>query len=227
MTFDQILPLLYIFIFFFLIMIFDTCINFFMQNSIFQRSYRYFVAPGIIIHEFSHALAAIITFHKIQKINLFDLKGGYIVHEKTREPISQVIISFAPILGISGMFLFFTWLLQPTWLQYMHSYSYKPVFEIIKNIDLTRWQTWLHLYLSISLAAALAPSRQDFKVALSGIALILLVIFILSVSSLQPIITNSLQHLYAITLFIIAFLTLALLLSIIIYLFSKLLKLNR
>ena len=224
--FTQLLPIIYIFCFFAIIMTFDAAINFFARNSFIGYKYRYFVAPGVIVHEFSHAIAAILTFHKVEKINIFDPNGGYVIHQKTREPVSQVIISFAPIIGISLSFLASTYLLQPGWLAPLDHYSINSVLQILASTSFSSWQTWLYFYLCLSFATCLAPSKQDFKVAFAGILFILLILFLISISSYQPNLLNFLQHGYLVAIFIIVFLTLALLISLLFYIITRVIDIN-
>ncbi|MCD4656429.1 MAG: M50 family metallopeptidase [Planctomycetes bacterium] len=68
------------------------------------RAFRIFVAPGIIIHEYSHAIACILTRAKIREIKLFKRDGGHVAHEAPKWPpkfkfLSNVFISFAPVIG--------------------------------------------------------------------------------------------------------------------------------
>ncbi len=216
------LPLIYIFSFFTLIMIFDSLINYFMRESFIGMKYRYFVAPGIIIHEYSHALFALLTFHKVSKISLFDPNGGYVLHQKTREPLSQVLISFAPIIGISLSFYLITYLLQPNWLHQVNLHDPNSFLHTLSQTDFTRWQTWLHLYLATSFATCLAPSRQDYKVALSGILILILIIFLLSQTTFGQPITNLIEKNYFLAIFTLGFLSIALLISFLIYSITKL-----
>ncbi len=86
--------------------------------------FRLFVAPGIIVHEYSHALACLITGTKIHEIRLFKREGGHVKHDNPAPTIlgvpwlgrgleapsgagkfvryrffSQFLISFAPVFG--------------------------------------------------------------------------------------------------------------------------------
>jgi hypothetical protein len=92
--------------------------------------FRIFIAPGIIVHEYSHALACLLTGTKIVEIKLFKTEGGHVRHEKppktllglprlskqAEDPrkgdwlrvssVSQFIISFAPVAGcLAAIFL--------------------------------------------------------------------------------------------------------------------------
>lgn len=221
---SAILPIIYILIFFIIILIFDWLINFFMQNSFFGGIYRFFIAPGIIVHELSHALFVKLTFHKIKKISMFDPQGGYVIYNKTREPISQVLISFAPIIGITLFFLLITFLLQPKLLINVQHIDTHQIMETLRQIDFSRWQTWLHIYLSISLASSLAPSKQDFKVAFLGIVAILSSIYLLGFTSLNHPLSLTINKLSFLAIIIVAFLSLALLISFVFFTITRLAK---
>ena len=142
--------------------------------SIFSaKKYRIFVAPGIIVHEFSHAIAALICGARIQKIDLFSPQGGSIVSTKPKIPVfGDFLVSFSPILGGIGMILFLSWI-----------FRFQPYFPIIdlsqpfwtglwlslNNIVLffqsrwLAWEFWVFAYLVISIAICLVPSARDLK----------------------------------------------------------------
>lgn len=72
------------------------------------RGFRIFVAPGVIVHEYSHVLACLLMGARIEKIALFEKTGGYVRHSIPKIPkwppvvgpsIGMVVISFAPIFG--------------------------------------------------------------------------------------------------------------------------------
>jgi hypothetical protein len=72
-------------------------IEFFLVRSFMGRYYRIFVAPGIIVHELSHAFACLITGAEIKRINLFEPSGGSVEHSNSKIPVlGQAIVSFAP-----------------------------------------------------------------------------------------------------------------------------------
>ena len=176
-------------IFLWLVLIFglSLALNNLWNKILFGIKYRFFIAPGIIIHEFSHALACFLTGAKIQEINLFSSQGGYIRHGSSKIPIiGKIFISFAPILGGIGALWLFTWLFnlgfafdgvdfsQP----FIHGLSTViqgvPVFI---QANWLSWQFWLFVYLSISIIICLIPSKQDLKNAFVG----LLIVFILGI----------------------------------------------
>jgi len=69
--------------------------------------YRVLVAPGVIIHELSHALGCLLTFSKIQSINVFKRDGGELKHSGSPIPlIGNVIISLMPVVVGVGILYF-------------------------------------------------------------------------------------------------------------------------
>ena len=97
-----------------------------------MRAFRLFVAPGIIVHEYSHALACLLTGTKIHEIKLFKRDGGHVKHEKPAatfmgvpflapyqegkggklmktRALSQFLISFAPVLGCLACIWVMSW----------------------------------------------------------------------------------------------------------------------
>jgi hypothetical protein len=68
-------------------------------------AHRVFVGPGVIVHEYSHALACVLTGTKIHEIKLFEKTGGHVTHEK-RNPFIMAVIAMAPLFGgILAIFL--------------------------------------------------------------------------------------------------------------------------
>jgi len=112
--------------------------------------YRVLVAPGVIIHEFSHALGCLITGAKIQSINFFKRDGGELKHTGSPIPvIGNVVISLMPMVtGI--LILYFT-----------------PKLSNLTNLsnwsNYSTWQFWAFIYLIFNLVATMAPSKQDIK----------------------------------------------------------------
>lgn len=64
--------------------------------------FRLFIAPGVIVHEFSHALACLFTGAKVTRISLFAPEGGYVEHSRSRLGfLGAAAIAMAPIFGIT------------------------------------------------------------------------------------------------------------------------------
>ena len=158
--------------------------------------------PGVVIHEMSHAVGCLLTFTKIHKINLFKPEGetlGSVEHANTKNPISRIIISTAPLFGVTGVMwaltiLFFNdfYNVQVGGLEialdsftsfksffsfsgdyFMHYWNFLK--ELIVTIDFSNWWTYIYLYLMLSLSSHAAPSKQDLKYTFSGVLLLALI----------------------------------------------------
>ena len=139
----------------------------------------FILAPGVVIHELSHAVGCLLVGAKIKEIKLFSPKGdslGYVSHTKAKIPIiGQLVISIAPLVGCS-LFLFFIAFITdfPTDYEYTIELTDKDAFieffriiedgiEFITKSDFTNLKTWVFLYFALSLSANIAPSSKDFK----------------------------------------------------------------
>lgn len=147
--------------------------------------------PGVIVHELSHLTGCLITFTKVVEVKLFAPSGetlGYVSHVKTQNPIKNIIISIAPLFGVSLVIAGIMQLLIPDTYSIVSNLNLSAFsspsgfIEIIKksftSLAFGNWQTYLALYLLITLSSHAAPSRIDLKHAATGFAG-LLVLFIL------------------------------------------------
>jgi len=141
------------------------------------RKYRIFLTPGIIVHEFSHALACLLTGAKIRKISLFRSDGGYVVHEKPKIPIlGEVLISLAPIFGGLAMIFFLSFLFK------LFLPSETGGFIKWLSINWLDWQFWVFTYLNLSIIVCLNPSFQDLKNAFAAFLVILGAVWLLGIT---------------------------------------------
>lgn len=156
------------------ILVLAFLIDLLLVNSIFGRSYRIFVGLGVIIHEFSHALLCLLMGAKITKIALFDKDGGSVEHTKPLVPIiGQVLISLAPFyLGAIAIYFLSLWI----GLKQVDLGSISLTFDgainffrsLIGTINFSDYKNWIIIYLVLSIAVTMTPSKQDIKnVALS------------------------------------------------------------
>lgn len=176
-----------LFIFICATIILSALINFFLSNSILGQSYRIFVAPGIVVHEFSHALICFLTGAKVTKISLFDKEGGSVQHQPSKLPvIGPLLISFAPfIFGVILIILFAHWLglksSDITTLQPDVNSIVAFIKSLIHQINFHSPSNWLILYLTLSTVVTMTPSRQDIL----NIAFLLVIIVAVSFYLLQ------------------------------------------
>ncbi len=150
--------------------------------------YFFIVWPGVVIHELSHFIGALITLTPIHGLSLTPeegLKGelllGKVVHESTSNPFKKVTISGAPFVGGSvALWVFLhalsgdatapliTDALSGNLAGYTHAW-----WEFIKHMTLafqyTYWLHWIFVYCIFSISSQLAPSWHDLKYTLIGI----------------------------------------------------------
>jgi hypothetical protein len=112
---------------------------------------NYITFPGIIIHELSHALLAILTGAKIKEIKLieFNTNGrlGHVVYylcgNKIQHAIQHSITSCAPVL--TGILI-----------EYV-------IWKVVFNVALPVWSIILLIYVSISVFNHMSMSKEDVK----------------------------------------------------------------
>lgn len=122
---------------------------------------------GAFIHESSHAILCLLTGAKIHKYKVISLQPQ-VTYTNSKLPIlGNLLISIAPVLG--GLtFLFFVnkFFLQNQFI--MPAFSSWKFFltdflKFIGQINLTKWQDWVLLFLFFNMGAMLGPSWQDLK----------------------------------------------------------------
>ncbi len=158
-------------------------INMILLNSV-GGIYRVFIAPGVIVHEMSHAFACLITGAKVTSIQVFKKNGGEVRHNMPKIPIiGQILISLAPfIVGFLAIYFL------------AKTVGFKPlpvdsisdpnnIIAIIKDmiisIDYRSLISWLAFYLIITIAVTMIPSTQDFRNILLSIIALIIIIYIL------------------------------------------------
>lgn len=162
--------------------------------------------PGVAVHELSHLVGCLITFTKVYQVKLFALQGetlGFVSHARSRNPIKNIIISLAPLFGVTVVIwllikfllpeLYFT-ILNPVktaladFSTFGHFFSFtKEYFSqygqyisaLWQNIDFFKWQTYVFIYLMLSLGAHAAPSKEDLKHTFWGMAGLVVIFTIL------------------------------------------------
>jgi len=159
-------------------------IDFLLSRSVFGRSYRIFVAPGVILHELSHAFFCLITGAKIKNISLFEKEGGSVTHEHPKIMIiGPILIAYAPLLlGIIAIFIISKWVGVKAD-QDIFSISSRNTVEILRNtfgaINFANYINWILMYLVFSIAVTMTPSFQDFKNAIFPTLIFAVSIYIL------------------------------------------------
>jgi len=136
--------------------------------------------PGVLIHELSHFVGAVITFTKIRGISLWPHDQGNsrvfgsVEFEGTKNPIKLVAISMLPLFV--GSFLLYLGM------GYFHIHAGLPLPNVFAYTDYAifiakesiaafapdQLLDWIVLYLLIAVAVHLAPSTQDLKYTTMG-----------------------------------------------------------
>lgn len=157
------------------------------QTIPFRVLYYIIRAPGVIIHECCHVFGCLITGAKIKNVVLFSKTGGSVSYLRPAIPyLGDVIISMAPVIGVPVILVGITWVFQtysgcyfPPFPLYIHSIN--SLNELLVDLMglfsqnlMVNFNIWfvLYLYLTLSLATSIAPSGQDIKNCIVGIAII-------------------------------------------------------
>lgn len=166
-------------ILFLVLLLLAYLINYFLVGSFFGSKWRIFVAPGVILHESSHAFACLITGAKITKISFFDKDGGQVAHHKSFIPIfGPILISTAPlVIGILIFYFLARQIRLESSLDIQTIYlNFKVLFQ---TFDITSWQNILIIYLLLSIAVTMTPSRQDLINILVPIIFLSIIFYLL------------------------------------------------
>ena len=145
--------------------------NYWLARIFAGTLYRYLIAPGVVVHEYSHALACLLVGARIKEVRLFEAAGGRVVHEEPRLAFGLGLISVAPIFGAAGVAYGLAALLVPGFIGF-------------GDLEVASWQFLLFAYLGGSVVAAMAPSKQDLRVGLGSFVVICLVIGLAALSPL-------------------------------------------
>ncbi len=154
--------------------------------------FRLMIFPGVLAHELSHYLMCKLTGAKVWELKLFEkqhigpqtIYGGHVTHGPSKLPLlGDPLISFAPVFGCLGVMALLTWAAgdpldfhtNPADTQELELSPLRNLTGILQGVvyvvghlpgqimdHAKDWTFWAYLYLVISLAIALAPSKQDF-----------------------------------------------------------------
>lgn len=155
---------------------------------------RTWLYPGVMIHELSHAAACLPALAKVRSVTLIRSDGsGEVEHEEPKLPVlGMVLISLAPLAGGPLALWGLNWLLDSPWpdIHVMSSASAESLAFIgtvleqtwiglshgLANADWSRWQLYVVLIMTVSVALTMIPSDQDLKNALKSAVLLLVLI---------------------------------------------------
>lgn len=209
------------------VIILSAIIDFLLSHSFLGTKYRIFLAPGVIVHELSHGFACFFTGAKVSEMSLFEKDGGHVKHTRPRVPIiGPVFISLAPLIfGIAIIYFASRYLNTSNVDIFKDGFSPSSLFSanltIIKNLANFSVRNWILLYIVISIAVTMIPSRKDFLNSFFPLLFLILVFLIISKFTKLFLPTTSLDILFLSSLNL---LILMLILSIIIFAISNLFK---
>lgn len=159
-----------------------------LARKIGTMTFVYLTAPGVMVHELSHAVFCILFGHSITDMRLFspqqDGTLGYVSHKYNPRNFYQQIGNFfigtGPIWGGACLlWLLSIWLLPE---QVTDGDKSLPLqmLEFIKmlfTLDFwCSWQGWLWLFLAFSITLHITLSPPDLKGALTGFCFLLFII---------------------------------------------------
>ncbi|MCU8019354.1 M50 family metallopeptidase [Shewanella baltica] len=124
--------------------------------------FRVYAAPGVFIHELSHALTAILVGFNITHISFFspqpDGTLGFVQYKyrpSIISPLLRLFVGIAPLFGGLFVVCLLNWLCQaPTLTDWSALYDYAAVEPV-------RFGIWL--YLTSSVVANAVPSKVDLN----------------------------------------------------------------
>ena len=175
-----------------LVILLSSIITRLMTSATSGFLFRLMIFPGILVHELSHYLMCKLTGAKVVELKLFERQqagrhtvyGGHVTHGPSKLPLlGDPLISFAPVFGCLGVMAVLTWAAgdplefhqNPAETQESTADPLTSLMSMVRGIiyvvgrlpgqvvkHARDWTFWGYLYLIISLAIALAPSKQDF-----------------------------------------------------------------
>ena len=168
-----------------------------------------FIAPGVALHETSHLVAALALLRRIHSVKLYTFNHnsgelGHVTYSHSRKtPLTTLfdsIIGLAPIIGaLFSIYWLSIWLvpeatslaLKEFYTLFIHyvpydvrywNYTYE-IYNALFYRFAMEWQTYVWLFLILSIAHGAIPSRQDIKMALPGFAFLIFCIAFFSLFS--------------------------------------------
>lgn len=148
------------------------------------KGYVYLTAPGVMIHELSHAAFCIIFRHQIVEMKLFDPQAdgtlGYVNHAYNKHNIYHRIGNFfigtGPIWGGCLVLMVISRMLLPDCMRGGDSFAeYCQAFiaGALTPDFWMRWQSWLWIYLTLTIASHITLSLPDLQGAADGLIVII------------------------------------------------------
>ena len=214
-----------------LIFIISFFINYFLSHSILSSCYRIFVAPGVIVHELSHAFLCLLTGAKITKMSFFEKNGGHVEHQQSKLPvIGQILISLAPLFAGTAIIYFLSRKIGISNFEISDlSFSKEGLNsffrEMFSGFNVHATKNWVIVYLVLSIAVTMTPSAQDMKNTFFSILVLGAILYLVVKYSKYSILNVAVPtQAFVLLITVLALLLFGLLLSIVFYIVSKFIK---
>lgn len=138
-----------------------------------QHIFRIFVGPGIILHESAHALVARLFGGKVVEFKIFDEKGGSVKYTQPRfSNFTNILVGLAPIIIAIAILFLITKLFHFDFiLDQNQVLTFKQFKSFFFDLNYHSAKTYIFIYLSLSIAAAMVPSKQDMSLSWAGLGL--------------------------------------------------------
>ena len=160
-------------------------------SSVSKILYIVLMLPGTIVHESSHAIAALLMGARITDFNIIPSGNalGYIEHTEPKIPfIGNVGIAIAPLIGCPAMLLLISifsgvhFNSPPAFLDILTEirFLFEETLSFITGLDYYNWKTYVFLYFALTLGAGAAPSKTDIFSMLPGLVIIVVAIYSLN-----------------------------------------------
>ena len=170
--------------------------------------------PGNLVHELSHCLGFLVCGYRVQRLLLciFDPKGrGSCTPGRPWSPVAFPhlavgLSALMPLIGGSLALLLAARGLGITHLGVPQQHGdllplvWRQALDLLHSLDVHRWQTWLFLYLSLSIGAELAPSSTDLRYALPTVIVLAASIWLCFFALQHAEHLHSYRHVLALTL---------------------------
>ena len=156
-----------------------------MAHLLGDNAYIYLTAPGVAVHELSHAFFCLVFRHKINKMKLFspqeDGTLGYVNHSYNPENYYQragnFFIGTGPIWGgIFVLYLFSKILLPETMLPFSGSIGDDLAAFLGGFFSISAWTDWkfyVWLYIALTVGSHITLSKPDLEGAKDGLLMLI------------------------------------------------------